>query len=155
MYACPLLVCLLVCCGALQWTVYVWYWVELRTAALGIQCYCYWSTLRQSSGRSRWVFHVEKIMTSLQSTPDISWTRTLSSVCPHISLALIFDYCPNCVPPYSLFISHFSPIQQYVKQTNQKKYCKYSTFSIEAHKGVRFSWCNNHLRTLHYNYNPF
>lgn len=133
-HACLLLMCLLVCCGALQWTVYVWYWVELRTAALGIQCYCCWSTLRQSSGRSRWVFHVEKIMTSLQSMPDISWTRTLSSVCPHISLALLFDYCPNCVLLTSVFYSfltllNFSPIQQYVKQTDQKKY-KNSTFSL-------------------------
>lgn len=89
-HAClPLLcTCLHVCFGALQWAVYVWFWVELRTVALGIQCYCCRSTLRQSSGKSRWAFHVEKIMTSLQSRPDISWTSTLS---------LFFLWPPVCL----------------------------------------------------------
>lgn len=49
-----------VCFGVQHLAVYMWYWVELRTVALGIQCYCCRSTLRQSSGKSRWAFHVEK-----------------------------------------------------------------------------------------------
>lgn len=98
-----------VCFGALQWAVYVWYWVELRTAALGIQCYCCRGTLRQSSGKSRWAFHVEKIMTSLQSKPDISWTRTRSQSLISVS----FELCYLTIAPTvslltfltSLFIS--------------------------------------------------
>lgn len=126
-HACPFLMCVFACVfqGA-EWAVYVWYWVELRTAALGIQCYCCRSTLRQSSGKSRWAFHVEKIMTSLQSRPDISWT-TLSVVsyflCLYISLALLFDYCPRTVPLLTFLTSFFllciSLIQQYAKQTNK------------------------------------
>lgn len=118
--------CLHVWFRVLQWAVYVWYWVELRTAALGIQCYCCRSTLRQSSGKSRWAFRVEKIMTSLQSRPDISWTRTLSHsliFCAPVYPWLCYLTIAPTVPLLTFLTSSFlsdALIQQYVKQTKKR-----------------------------------
>lgn len=60
-HACPLPVCVFawVFHSAAVGRVCVWYWVKLRTAALGIQCYSCRSTQKQSSGKSRWAFHVK------------------------------------------------------------------------------------------------